>query len=265
MSGEPDKDPRSVAIEQLEAFGMSAYAARTFVTLVELGHGTAREVSETSEVPRTRVYDAVEELRERGLVDVKHVSPREFLVVSVDTARRTFEREMTSRIDAMADALRELQPVERPENREGVWTVDGTGAVNQRVLGFLSTAEEDIVYATSENTLPIEIVEGFREARERGVSVRFASESPSLEQQIREAVPGVDISDSNGLVSAIPAGRFLIVDGESTLVSVRNPGEPSATPDEEKEVAIWGKGTGNNLVVVLKSIIDGDQLSDDVE
>jgi len=64
MNNDPPDDPQSAAIEQLERFGMSAYAARTFVALASLG--TARDVSQVSEVPRTRVYDAIDELQDRG-------------------------------------------------------------------------------------------------------------------------------------------------------------------------------------------------------
>jgi len=71
MSPDSSENSRAVAVEQLTALGLSTYAARTFVALVSLGKGTAQDVSEIADVPRTRVYDAVEELRERGLVDVQ--------------------------------------------------------------------------------------------------------------------------------------------------------------------------------------------------
>lgn len=76
MRSDPTEDPQSVAIEQLERFGLSAYAARTFVTLASLGTGTARDVSQVSEVSHIRVYDAIDELHDRGLVDVLQSSPR---------------------------------------------------------------------------------------------------------------------------------------------------------------------------------------------
>lgn len=41
-------------------FGLSTYAARTFVGWVRLGSGTARDVSRVADVPRPRVYDVAE-------------------------------------------------------------------------------------------------------------------------------------------------------------------------------------------------------------
>lgn len=64
MCNDRSDDARSAAIEQLEALGCSTYAARTYVALVELGEGTAQEVSTVADVPRTRVYNAAAELRE---------------------------------------------------------------------------------------------------------------------------------------------------------------------------------------------------------
>ncbi|WP_321169542.1 TrmB family transcriptional regulator [Halorarum halophilum] len=100
MVSDPSDEPRSVVIEQLEAFGLSAYAARTFVALVSLGEGTAQDVSDVSDVPRTRVYDAVEELRSRGLVDVQQSTPKRFWAISAETTGRQFEREYTDRANS---------------------------------------------------------------------------------------------------------------------------------------------------------------------
>lgn len=87
------------AVERLKQFGLSTYAAHTFTALVELGSGSAGEVSDAANVPRMRVYDAAEELRERGLVAVEETTPKRFYPVSAETASRTLEREFLVRID----------------------------------------------------------------------------------------------------------------------------------------------------------------------
>lgn len=99
---------RTAAIEQLEALGLSAYAARTYVALVSLGGGTARDVDAVSDVPRTRVYDAAEELRETGLVTVDQSSPRRFEPVSSSTVQQRFTHEYTRRIETLVEALDDL-------------------------------------------------------------------------------------------------------------------------------------------------------------
>lgn len=105
MSNSPPDDPRLDAIDRLAALGLSVYAARTFVGLVELGTGTAKSVSETVNVPRTRVYDAVEELVEWGLASVEETTPKQFCSVDPEKACEVFEREYMHRIAELQRAL----------------------------------------------------------------------------------------------------------------------------------------------------------------
>ena len=58
----PPDQPREEATELLQKLGLKEYEARSFVGLSRLDAGTAKELSEITEVPRTRIYDAVKEL-----------------------------------------------------------------------------------------------------------------------------------------------------------------------------------------------------------
>ena len=254
MSTDPPENPRRSAIEQLEQFGLSAYAARTFVALSGLGSGTAREVSRVSEVPRTRVYDAVEELRERGLVDVRESSPKRFWAVSSETAIRSFERDHRDRSSTLRGALSALESTERRAEQRGVWTVDGRTAVTERVLEFVEGADEEIVYMTVGGLLADAIVDGLAAAADRGVSIKLAGSSEEVEDVIRAEVPAATTFQSLWAWSDTPAGRLLMVDDRETLVSVLVD-DPDATPSGRRsETAIWGEGERNSLVVVLRAM-----------
>jgi len=113
MSDSTTDRPRVKAVEHLESLGLSSYAARTFVALVALDTGTAKSVSDTVDVPRTRVYDAVEELGEWGLVSVEESTPKQFRSVSNETAADVFEREYMNRISALRRALAAVESPER--------------------------------------------------------------------------------------------------------------------------------------------------------
>lgn len=51
---------------------------------MQLSTGTAKEISEISEVPRRRVYDAIRVLKAQGLVEVQHSNPQQYRAVSVE-------------------------------------------------------------------------------------------------------------------------------------------------------------------------------------
>ncbi|GAB7012594.1 TrmB family transcriptional regulator [Halolamina salina] len=251
MSNDPHQDPKSEAIEQLERFGLNTYAARTFVALASLGSGTARDVSQVAEVPRTRVYGAVEELEDRGLVDTVQSSPKQFWAISSETAGRTFEREFERRLEVLRTALSELEPTERRTEQRGIWTVEGRTAVTDRLLEFFDVAEERIVYLTAEERIPPELVEGLQVAADRGVSLRLTGGSTTGQEQLRSQLPDATVTEPTWGWSETRAGRLMIVDGQKVLVSIVGEGEGGT------ETAIWSEGASNSLVIVVKAIFDG--------
>ncbi len=254
MTHDPIEDPSSAAVEQLEQFGLSAYAARTFVALAGLGSGTAREISQVSEVPRTRVYDAVDELHDHGLVDVQQSSPKQFWAISAETASRTFEHELQRRNDILRTALDSIEPVKRRAEQRGVWTVDGQQAADTRVLEFFANAEEEIVYMTVEDLLTEDILAALGAAADRGVSIQLAGVSKDVQDRVQDDIPDATMFESLWVWSDTSAGRLMMVDRRKTLVSALTNGVDSKPSDPRSETAIWGEGETNSLVVVLKAI-----------
>lgn len=246
MSSNPPADPWSVAVEQLEEFGLSAYAARTFVALSTLGTGTARDVSRVAAVPRTRVYDAVEELQEMRLASVHQSSPRTFKVPAMESVSRTFENEFQRRIGLLGTALRALD-TESPPDR-GVRTIEGRAAVTDRVQSLLDGAEETALYATAEDLLTAAVLDAFAAADERGVSVTVGGASTAVHERIQTAVPDAAVDASAWAVSDTAVDRVLVVDGERTLLSARVDGS---------ETAVWSDAASHGFAAVLRAMVSG--------
>ena len=254
MSPDPSDNPRQVAIEQLQTFGLSAYAARTFLALVRLESGTAEDISDVSAVPRTRVYDAVDELEQRGLVDVQHSTPKQFRAVSLETAGQHFEQSFTRRLDRFRDAVGKLKTAPRSEEQRGVWTVTGRETVTERVREFIDAADETVVFMSVEGLLTEEIIASLAAAQDRGVSVSLGAMSESSRREIEAVVPETEFVPSLWNWEETPSGRLLMVDDETTLVSVLVPEDGEPVGKQTDETAIWGAGENNSLVVVLRAL-----------
>lgn len=258
-----EDEPRSVAVDHLTELGLSTYAARTFAALVALGDGTAQDVSDVADVPRTRVYDAADELRNWGLIDVQQSTPKRFWPVSTETATRRFEREFRDRVDTVTAALRELETTDRTREQRGVWTVTGRETVTERVVAFVEDAEDEVVYTTDTDLLTDPVVDALSAASECGVTIRLAGMSQSATATIRDELPEVNTFESMWNWSDTPAGRLLMVDRDRTLVSVLVDGDGNHPPEPLDETAIWGAGEANGLVVVLRALftwqLDGDR------
>ena len=62
-------------IKHLMRLGLTEYEARAYVATVSLGEGTVNEISRESGVPRSRAYDVMERLAEKGFVEMGNTNP----------------------------------------------------------------------------------------------------------------------------------------------------------------------------------------------
>lgn len=104
MSSDSTNGNPSVAIKQLHEFGLSNFVSRPFVGLGRLGTRTAIDVSQESTVPRTRVYDVIHELHDRGIVEFLQRSPKQFWAIFPEAASRTLERDFNRHTEIQRSA-----------------------------------------------------------------------------------------------------------------------------------------------------------------
>lgn len=240
---------QSVATELLQQLGLSKYEAASYVALLRLGEGTARNISDIADVPRTRIYDAVERLQERGLVDVQHASPKVFRPVAHETALRHFQRDYDETITQLSEHLMALEPADYQSAKPGVWTTTGQAAIDDRVHETVTAATDEIIYLAVEAVLTDETLAHLRAASERGVTVRIANGTAPTHESIQSAVPAAELVEPPWPWHTPPTGRLLLTDRETVLMSTLRDGEDPA------ETAIWGRGPQNSLVNTLETIV----------
>ena len=251
MSVDDDEQVQAEIVELLDRLGFRQYEAQTLISLSRLGTGTAKDVARVSDVPRTRVYDAVDALHERGLVDVQYTTPKKFTIVSRETLVRKLNVDREETIADLATLLEDLGPEEATQEQFGVWTVTGKAAVAERITEFLEDAEDMIVLMTTEDLLSAAQIEDLAAAHERGVDIYLAGISETVQQRIQSKVPSAEVFETLWEWADTLAGSLLVVDEESALVSALVDGQAI---DAYEETAIWGRGERNSLVVVLRTI-----------
>lgn len=245
------------AIEVLQQLGLKEYEARCFVGLTRLETGTAKKLSELTEVPRTRVYDAIRVLEAQGLVEIQHSSPQRFRAVSIDEATETLRDQYENQIERLHDALQSVEIVdeETEEPVHQVWAMAGRDGIENRTNDLISGAESEVVLVVGEESLlTADLVEALNHL-DGDLELMIGALSESLQDQIQRAVPGATtfVSGLEWLQSPkageeTEIGRLLMVDRSTILVS-------SYRSDTGKEQAIFGEGFGNGLVVIARRIM----------
>lgn len=248
------------AIELLQQVGLKEYESRTFVALTAMPEGTAREVSERSEVPRPRVYDAMRVLESKGLVETKHGTPQRFRAVAIDDAVHILRAQYESRFDALDDALRSVESEPRVADQETqeVWTINGEEAVSNRTITVVDGADREVVLLVADEAVLSErLLTCLEGASERGVEVFIGVLDGEIQETIERAVPRAQVfrSGLNWLQEyegeeETRIGRFLLADRNVLLVSSLGPHD-----SPKPESAIWAEGVGNGLVVIARRML----------
>lgn len=225
------------AIEAFSRLGLTSYEAKVFIALHTLGSGTAREVAEVADVPRSQVYSVAESLETRGLLEVGQSTPIRYRPVDLEEARETlrerFERE-GDRAFEYVETVREERAGE--EAQEDIWTIRGRNRVDDRVVDVLSAADERIVFGTR---LPELVTDGIERSLEdraaAGVGVSAVSRSATVRERLGDLEGVSAYTPSEHRAEDDRSGRIAIVDDDTILLSV--------VDDDGEETAIWSGGS----------------------
>ena len=251
-------DDESEAVDAFERLGLTSYEAKVFIALHRLGSGTARDVANVTDVPRSQVYSVAESLEERGLLEVQQSSPIRYRPVSIEEAEETlrnrFERERERAFDYVEDVKRESTT---EEAQEDIWTVRSRERIDNRVVDLLSRADERIIFGTRLPSFVTESIERTLEERAAaGVSVLAISRTDEVRDRLAD-LDGVAVEtppahrESDEL-----SGRIVVVDDDSILLSVID--------DDGSETAIWS--AGSLFASVLIQLIEAnDELASDAD
>ncbi|QSW99589.1 TrmB family transcriptional regulator [Haloterrigena alkaliphila] len=225
------------AVEAFERLGLTSYEAKVFIALHRLGAGTARDVADVTDVPRSQVYSVAESLEERGLVETQQSNPIRYRPVSLEEGQRIleerFERERERAFDYV-DAVKQEATTE--ETQEDIWTVRSRDRVDDRVVDLLSQATDKIVIGARLPELLTESIERTLEERAAaGVSVLAISRDDGIRERLG-AIDGATVETPPPYREGDQrSGRIVIVDDDGILLSVLD--------DDGSETAIWSSGS----------------------
>ncbi|VTT88154.1 Transcriptional regulator, TrmB family [Halorubrum sp. DM2] len=246
------------AVQILQQLGLKEYEARCFVGLTRLDTGTAKKLSEITEVPRTRVYDAIRVLEAQGLVEVQHSSPQQFRAVPLAEATETLRDQYEERVERLHDALDTIEIVDEGDRSavQQIWAISGHEAINNRTCQLIEAATEEVVLVVGdESLLTEELVETLTDVDD-DIDLIVGTLTEPLRDEVEAAVPrattfvsGLEwLRDDEATDHETAVGRLLLIDRSSILVS-------SILLDGNREQAVYGEGFGNGFVVIARRLM----------
>ncbi|WP_440764989.1 TrmB family transcriptional regulator [Natronorubrum sp. DTA7] len=257
------------AVQLLVELGLTEYEARCFVALSRVSTATASEIATLSDVPRSRVYDAVDRLHRRGLVDIQQSEPREYRAISKAAALESLKDRYDATLEATDDALSKLRRSTGGDGMEerGAWAIADHDHVSDRVELFLAEATDEI-YAllADESALDRQFLEQLAAASGRGVDVRIEVSSEEAKARVLDAAPEItvavtELANDPASLNVKRLGRIVMVDRRCVLLAAV---ADRTRPGQVEETAIWASGPDHGLVVGLRHVLGARIESQDV-
>lgn len=241
-------------MDALKGIGLNLYERKLWVALLTRGTSTAGELSELANVPRSRTYDILQSLADKGFVIVQTAKPIRYVAMTpseaLERGKKKFEEDiriMQERIDELKESkiTKDLTEMYKkglklvmPGDMTGA--LKGTDSVSHQLSSMFREASKKISIVTTPdglNDLLSKHMRILKKAKKKGVDIKIAiNETRGCTDAIKALgevaeIRGVDEKE-------IPmAGRFCVVDDKELMFSLTDMKSVHATQD----VALWSK------------------------
>ncbi len=142
-------------ITQMNQLGISDREARLYCALLRKSEATAAELQRLSGVPRTKIYEALESLVDRGFSLVRHsgrskfykaVSPEEVMALLSNRWELDHEKKINTSQSVFSDLL-ELYKSQKAEDQslDVIEVIRSREQIHQRYVSLVASAREEIL------------------------------------------------------------------------------------------------------------------------
>ncbi|MFX1367694.1 MAG: TrmB family transcriptional regulator [Promethearchaeota archaeon] len=163
--------------------GLHLNEAKAYRALVALGQTTARRVADHSGVPRSKVYDVLYSLENKGLVrKVLGSDPTEFRPYPPKEAIPLLVEKIQQSGVVVRTALENIENERVMEGREYVYTVEGDDQIKMEIRGIIGGAKEEVFVATLDPRILSTARPALASAKKRGVDIKLVTSKTFMQE-----------------------------------------------------------------------------------
>jgi sugar-specific transcriptional regulator TrmB len=200
-------------IDRLMEIGFSEYEAKAYIALLRESPVTGYQLSKTSGVPRSMIYEVLGKLTARGAaMTLRKEGGVEYAPVPADEFLDTLHREHEERVNALKSDLANLASA---PNLEYVWNIEGHENIWAKAEEMIGQAQE-IVYLSLMPEAFRELEPALQAAIARGVRVVIYT-AGDLELPGAQVIASPPSEEAVSRVEGL--GLILVIDEQEVLIS----------------------------------------------
>jgi sugar-specific transcriptional regulator TrmB len=210
----------------LRDIGLTEYEMLAYLSLLRSGELTAENVSEASSIPYSKVYSVLDNLHERGWIEIEGGRPRRYYPRPPEDALRSEQLRLEAEFEENRDIIvQDLQPLfEQKEVREmpEIWMVRGEKNTLDKVVELVGRARKEIMFALPwipEGLLPT--ISSMADAQDLDLQRIFDSKIEIKVLTTNDAVKAIDkqyLALAEVRVCEELFGGGLVIDGRESLL-----------------------------------------------
>ena len=131
-------------ISTLKGIGLTMYEAQAYATLTSLIQATADEVSKSSGIPRSKIYDVLKKLSEKDFIEIEDGRPLTYVVKSPVEVLSHEKEKIDSQIEDVIVRLTNIYENGMSQVQAPIWRIYGVEKIINQELEIIQRAKNTI-------------------------------------------------------------------------------------------------------------------------
>ena len=229
-------------ITTLKGIGLTMYEAQAYVALTSSIQSTAFEIAEKSGIPRSKIYDDLKKLNEKGFIEVEDGRPLTYVVKSPVEVLGHKKEEIDSQIDDTISRLTNIYENGMSQVQAPIWRIYGVEKIINQEIEIIKRAK------TSINMRIGFLFEGEGEALIKALKNRRDLRVNILASQAcyinDEKIDIISLFEENSISiqkADVPFVKVMISDSKEMLHTYTKFSEDKRNVIPETAIGIWNK------------------------
>lgn len=253
-------------VKSLKKLGLSTYQALVYLSLTYMISGTATEISLNSNVPRSKIYDVLKVLGEKGFVEIERGRPLKYHVVPPTEVFRHHKDKILEELEESEMELNYAYESQLSKIPAPIWLIHGTDRIIKKELEIISRAKKTVNIRMGflfRNEID-QLIEKFNKLIKRGIEINIlASPYSYVDNKKIDIIEEFKDSEINIMEADLPFVKMIVRDGKemihiftkfsgkernvisNTAIGVWNQYEDIAKNYDDRFFNIWNKKMKN--------------------
>ena len=131
-------------IKMLKELGLTMYEAQAYVTLTSLISATATEISEKSQIPRSKIYDVLKKLYEKEYIEIEDGRPLTYNVKSPVEVLSKEKEKLNLKIDDTITTLTNVYENGMSQVQAPIWRIYGVEKIINQEMEIIKRAKVSV-------------------------------------------------------------------------------------------------------------------------